>query len=154
MSVINILMQLRKVCNHPNLFDPRPTVSPFIDEGVACAFPALVVKSFEYNPFEMVDLAEYNLLFSHLHQLSYAVEESIVRRLDGKQMEQLSKVQQPVYVRLNDSRHFMQAIYRSRQNSRFLVINPKLKMDLILKPPLSEIPPGNCLVDFVHFLLI
>uniref|UniRef100_A0A3Q0RT20 Snf2-related CREBBP activator protein n=1 Tax=Amphilophus citrinellus TaxID=61819 RepID=A0A3Q0RT20_AMPCI len=24
MSVINILMQLRKVCNHPNLFDPRP----------------------------------------------------------------------------------------------------------------------------------
>uniref|UniRef100_A0A8C9WU67 Snf2-related CREBBP activator protein n=1 Tax=Scleropages formosus TaxID=113540 RepID=A0A8C9WU67_SCLFO len=30
MSVINILMQLRKVCNHPNLFDPRPIQSPFI----------------------------------------------------------------------------------------------------------------------------
>lgn len=29
MSVINILMQLRKVCNHPNLFDPRPVASPF-----------------------------------------------------------------------------------------------------------------------------
>jgi hypothetical protein len=23
-------MQLRKVCNHPNLFEPRPTVSPYI----------------------------------------------------------------------------------------------------------------------------
>ena len=30
LSVINVLMQLRKVCNHPNLFEPRPTVSPFI----------------------------------------------------------------------------------------------------------------------------
>ena len=30
LSVINVLMQLRKVCNHPNLFEPRPTISPFI----------------------------------------------------------------------------------------------------------------------------
>ncbi|KFD54150.1 hypothetical protein M514_04927 [Trichuris suis] len=27
-NVIGILMQLRKVCNHPNLFEPRPVVSP------------------------------------------------------------------------------------------------------------------------------
>ena len=25
-------MQLRKVCNHPNLFEPRPTVSPFVGQ--------------------------------------------------------------------------------------------------------------------------
>ncbi|CAF1172785.1 unnamed protein product [Rotaria sordida] len=29
MSVINILMQLRKVCNHPDLFESRPIISPF-----------------------------------------------------------------------------------------------------------------------------
>lgn len=29
LSVINILMQLRKVCNHPNMFEVRPTISPF-----------------------------------------------------------------------------------------------------------------------------
>ncbi|VUZ53377.1 unnamed protein product, partial [Hymenolepis diminuta] len=29
LSVMNILMQLRKVCNHPNLFEPRPITSPF-----------------------------------------------------------------------------------------------------------------------------
>ena len=34
LSVINVLMQLRKVCNHPNLFEPRPTVSPFIQGNV------------------------------------------------------------------------------------------------------------------------
>ncbi len=34
MSVINVLMQLRKVCNHPNLFEARPTLSPFVCEPV------------------------------------------------------------------------------------------------------------------------
>ena len=29
-GVVNILMQLRKVCNHPDLFAPRPTESPFV----------------------------------------------------------------------------------------------------------------------------
>lgn len=30
MSVLNIVMQLRKCCNHPNLFESRPVVSPFV----------------------------------------------------------------------------------------------------------------------------
>ncbi|KAF7256965.1 hypothetical protein EG68_06353 [Paragonimus skrjabini miyazakii] len=29
LSVMNVLMQLRKVCNHPNLFETRPILSPF-----------------------------------------------------------------------------------------------------------------------------
>ncbi|CAM4805983.1 unnamed protein product [Rotaria magnacalcarata] len=29
-SVINILMQLRKICNHPDLFESRPIISPFV----------------------------------------------------------------------------------------------------------------------------
>ena len=42
MSVINILMQLRKVCNHPDLFDPRPTLSPFVAEPLDYCVPSLV----------------------------------------------------------------------------------------------------------------
>jgi len=38
MGMMNVLMQLRKVCNHPDLFEPRPIVSPFICENI------------EYNP--------------------------------------------------------------------------------------------------------
>ena len=29
MSMMNVLMQLRKVCNHPDLFEPRSIVTPF-----------------------------------------------------------------------------------------------------------------------------
>jgi E1A-binding protein p400 len=42
MSVINILMQLRKVCNHPDLFDPRPTLSPFVAEPLEYRVPSAV----------------------------------------------------------------------------------------------------------------
>lgn len=38
MSIINCLMQLRKVCNHPDLFEPRPIVTPFVTRAVAADY--------------------------------------------------------------------------------------------------------------------
>ena len=53
MSVINILMQLRKVCNHPNLFDPRPIVSPFQMEEISLSTASLVLRALEKDPLEV-----------------------------------------------------------------------------------------------------
>uniref|UniRef100_A0A4W4FG96 Snf2-related CREBBP activator protein n=1 Tax=Electrophorus electricus TaxID=8005 RepID=A0A4W4FG96_ELEEL len=53
MSVINILMQLRKVCNHPNLFDPRPIQSPFIIEPVVYSTASLVLQALETSPLQV-----------------------------------------------------------------------------------------------------
>uniref|UniRef100_A0A670JGS7 Snf2 related CREBBP activator protein n=1 Tax=Podarcis muralis TaxID=64176 RepID=A0A670JGS7_PODMU len=52
MSVINILMQLRKVCNHPNLFDPRPIHSPFITEGICFNTASLILHALDNDPFK------------------------------------------------------------------------------------------------------
>ncbi|XP_069507730.1 helicase SRCAP isoform X2 [Ambystoma mexicanum] len=62
MSVINILMQLRKVCNHPNLFDPRPIHSPFITEGICFTTASLVLHALEKDPFKHVDLDIFDLI--------------------------------------------------------------------------------------------
>ncbi|CAI5445102.1 unnamed protein product [Caenorhabditis angaria] len=40
MSVLNIVMQLRKCCNHPNLFEQRPVVSPFVVPKAQLDLPA------------------------------------------------------------------------------------------------------------------
>ncbi|XP_035827815.1 helicase domino isoform X2 [Aplysia californica] len=56
MSVINILMQLRKVCNHPNLFDPRPIVSPFKMEGLVYKTASLATRVLEHDPFNDIDI--------------------------------------------------------------------------------------------------
>ncbi|PAV64012.1 hypothetical protein WR25_04929 [Diploscapter pachys] len=43
-SVLNIVMQLRKCCNHPNLFEPRPVVAPFILQPRQVVYPAMVMN--------------------------------------------------------------------------------------------------------------
>lgn len=67
LSVINVLMQLRKVCNHPNLFEVRPTMSPFRMDQVNMTVPSMVYNIVqEYNPLENIDLVALNLVFAQL----------------------------------------------------------------------------------------
>jgi SNF2 family DNA or RNA helicase len=68
MSVINILMQLRKVCNHPDLFDPRPIVSSFAFDTLDYHVPSLIFNLSEEINTERL---EFLLFF----QPSYPVME-------------------------------------------------------------------------------
>ncbi|VDO95310.1 unnamed protein product [Heligmosomoides polygyrus] len=43
LSVLNIVMQLRKCCNHPDLFEPRDVVSPMYVEKIRYVPPGLIV---------------------------------------------------------------------------------------------------------------
>lgn len=46
-SIMNVLMQLRKVCNHPDLFEPRSIESPFImQDRVRFNYSYLIYKAF------------------------------------------------------------------------------------------------------------
>ncbi|XP_055631475.1 helicase domino isoform X2 [Toxorhynchites rutilus septentrionalis] len=62
LSVINVLMQLRKVCNHPNMFEERPTISPFRMEGISFRTASLVYNMLNYDPFTQIDLSSLNLI--------------------------------------------------------------------------------------------
>lgn len=53
MSIMNILMQLRKVCNHPQLFDPRPVLSPFKTKGLTIQIPSLFKINSSRNFLEL-----------------------------------------------------------------------------------------------------
>ena len=58
MSVINILMQLRKVCNHPDLFESRPIVSPLSmpRKTIQYEIPKLLERIEFKNPYLDFDL--------------------------------------------------------------------------------------------------
>lgn len=66
LSVINVLMQLRKVCNHPNLFEVRPTISPFRMDGIRYRTASLATDLFRYDPLRDVNLQAINLDLMHL----------------------------------------------------------------------------------------
>lgn len=47
MGMMNVLMQLRKVCNHPDLFEPRSVTTPFVMEPLTISTAACVVDAIE-----------------------------------------------------------------------------------------------------------
>ena len=57
LSMMGVLMQLRKVCNHPDLFETRPIRTPFICECIELAIPRLV---------ERMAQIERGVVFSHV----------------------------------------------------------------------------------------
>ncbi|XP_015431567.1 PREDICTED: helicase domino [Dufourea novaeangliae] len=81
LSVINVLMQLRKVCNHPNLFEVRPTVSPFQMDAIEYVTASLIWSALEYDPFKHIDLSSLNLLLCDLELTHTAFVAHRVRRL-------------------------------------------------------------------------
>jgi len=61
MGIANILMQLRKVCNHPDLFEPRPIISSFDQQRIEQHIPSCIIKMFNYDPVQDLDLDFLNL---------------------------------------------------------------------------------------------
>ena len=41
-SMMNVVMQLRKVCNHPDLFELRPVVAPLVLPNLVLVMPSIV----------------------------------------------------------------------------------------------------------------
>uniref|UniRef100_A0A3Q3L9U9 Snf2-related CREBBP activator protein n=1 Tax=Mastacembelus armatus TaxID=205130 RepID=A0A3Q3L9U9_9TELE len=88
MSVINILMQLRKVCNHPNLFDPRPIQSPFITQPIVFHTASLVQDALEVAPLKRCDLSMFDLVGLESRVSRYQADVFLPRHKVSRQLIQ------------------------------------------------------------------
>ncbi|XP_039991417.1 helicase SRCAP [Xiphias gladius] len=88
MSVINILMQLRKVCNHPNLFDPRPIQSPFITQPIVFHTASLVQDALEVFPLKRCDLSMFDLVGVESRVSRYQADVFLPRHKVSRQLIQ------------------------------------------------------------------
>ncbi|GAB2295490.1 Pharynx and intestine in excess protein 1 [Dionaea muscipula] len=65
-GMLNVIMQLRKVCNHPDLFEGRPIVSSFDMVGIDMQLSSAVCSILSSGPFSGVDLSCLGLVFTFL----------------------------------------------------------------------------------------
>ncbi|XP_011622082.2 protein PHOTOPERIOD-INDEPENDENT EARLY FLOWERING 1 isoform X1 [Amborella trichopoda] len=65
-GMISIIMQLRKVCNHPDLFEGRPIISSFDMVGIYMQLSSSVCTVLSSGPLSKVDLMGLSFLFTHL----------------------------------------------------------------------------------------
>uniref|UniRef100_A0AAQ5XDA2 Snf2-related CREBBP activator protein n=1 Tax=Amphiprion ocellaris TaxID=80972 RepID=A0AAQ5XDA2_AMPOC len=111
MSVINILMQLRKVCNHPNLFDPRPIQSPFITQPIVFHTASLVQDAMEVSPLKRCDLSMFDLIglegrVSRYQADVFLPRHKVSRQLIQEIMESPEPPPRPKPVRMKVNRMF------------------------------------------------
>ncbi|XP_075165113.1 domino helicase [Haematobia irritans] len=97
LSVINILMQLRKVCNHPNMFEVRPTISPFQMDGITYETSRLICDLMEYDPFTQIDIHSLNLLLVELELTltAYVSHKSRLLAAPRKLIEEIDNIPDP-----------------------------------------------------------
>lgn len=76
-GMISVIMQLRKVCNHPDLFEGRPIVSSFDMPGIDMQLSSSVCSILSPGPFSKVDLEGLNFVFTQLDLMmtSWEVDE-------------------------------------------------------------------------------
>lgn len=65
-GMISVIMQLRKVCNHPDLFEGRPIVSSFDMTGINVQLSSSICSVLTPDLFSTVDLSGLGFLFTHL----------------------------------------------------------------------------------------
>lgn len=74
---MNVLMQLRKVCNHPDLFEARTIESPFImQDRVRYNYSSLIYKAFQNNPMKSVNMQSLNFILTEFESMSRVEYES------------------------------------------------------------------------------
>lgn len=93
LSIINCLMQLRKVCNHPDLFEVRPVVTSFaMDKSVVNFFEndeKVVRKLLSIGESSTtVDLSVLNLDFTNFESLNYFASDATNRLKYTQKLEE------------------------------------------------------------------
>ncbi|KAF3788946.1 PHOTOPERIOD-INDEPENDENT EARLY FLOWERING 1 protein [Nymphaea thermarum] len=100
-GMISVIMQLRKVCNHPDLFEGRPIISSYDMVGIDRQLSSSICGLLSYGPFSKVDLLGLSMLFTHLdfsmtsweHEelVAIATPPSLIRAVTG--LENVPKIE-------------------------------------------------------------
>ncbi|XP_026549204.1 E1A-binding protein p400-like, partial [Notechis scutatus] len=61
-SVLHVLMQLQKICNHPDLINPRLCGSSYVSEALQFSTASLALKALESNLWKVADLSLFDLI--------------------------------------------------------------------------------------------
>ncbi|KAK7425794.1 swr1 complex component [Neonectria magnoliae] len=110
LSIINCLMQLRKVCNHPDLFVDRPIMTSFrMQKSIASDYDVVEQRVqrllLAQKPMSTVDLGFLNLIPAKYEHLSTAKTDRIAQLSSHRALMELRETQkaraQQAYVNLD-----------------------------------------------------
>ncbi|XP_072289595.1 E1A-binding protein p400 isoform X2 [Eucyclogobius newberryi] len=97
-SVLQVLMQLQRVCNHPELVSPRDAKSSFFFSNLQFNIPSLVLGAIQKDPDMTADTSIFNLINNESKLTRYQTAEAVPKlKLSQPLIEELySGPEQPL----------------------------------------------------------
>ncbi|KAM4707662.1 E1A-binding protein p400 [Discoglossus pictus] len=121
-SVLHVLMQLQRICNHPELVDPRPSQSSYVCEALQYTTASLVLRALEYNKWKKADLSLFNLLGLENKMTRYEAQVLPAQKVTRKLIEEIYSSPEPAPVpnpvKIKPSRLFQPVLYGQKPEGR------------------------------------
>ncbi|XP_028680462.2 E1A-binding protein p400 isoform X4 [Erpetoichthys calabaricus] len=125
-SVLHVLMQLQRICNHPDLIHPRTTQSTYIFDALQYIVPSLILGALEYNRWKTVDMSIFDLIGSENRLSRYETEEvlpkqKITRKLIEEIFSSPDPPNRPKPMKIKPSRLFQPVQYGQKPEGKTVV---------------------------------
>ncbi|XP_056147460.1 E1A-binding protein p400 [Lampris incognitus] len=95
-SVLQVLMQLQRVCNHPDLVVSRDMGSSYFCSSLQYNTPSLVLEALQNDPWKMADLSIFDLISNENRLTRYQTEEAVPKlKITEKLIEEIHSAPDP-----------------------------------------------------------
>ncbi|XP_069612170.1 E1A-binding protein p400-like isoform X3 [Ranitomeya imitator] len=123
-SVLHVLTQLQRICNHPDLVDPRPQHSSYACDALQFKTASLVLQALEYDPWKNPDLSLFGLLELENKMTRYEAQVLAKRRVTRKLIQELysnpEPPPRPKREKIKPSRLFETVFYGQKPEGRIV----------------------------------
>ncbi|XP_075424740.1 E1A-binding protein p400 isoform X4 [Ascaphus truei] len=121
-SVLHVLMQLQRICNHPELVDPRPARSSYVCDALQYGTASLILQALAYDPWKKADLFLFDLLGMENKMTRYEAQVLPGQKVTRKLIEEIYSSPEPALrpnpVKMKPSRLFQPVLYGQKPDGR------------------------------------
>lgn len=124
-SVLHVLMQLQRICNHPDLINPRLSSTSYVSETLEYRTASLVLSALERDIWKESDLSLFDLIGMENKMTHYEAQMLPKQKVTRKLIEEIYSSPPPPArpnpVKLKPSRLFQPVQYGQKPEGRTVV---------------------------------
>uniref|UniRef100_A0A8C8ASP0 E1A binding protein p400 n=1 Tax=Otus sunia TaxID=257818 RepID=A0A8C8ASP0_9STRI len=124
-SVLHVLMQLQRICNHPDLINPRLSSTSYVSETLEYRTASLVLSALERDIWKESDLSLFDLIGMENQMTHYEAQMLPKQKVTRKLIEEIYSSPPPPArpnpVKLKPSRLFQPVQYGQKPEGRTVV---------------------------------
>lgn len=97
LRVLNVVLALKKICNHPDLLDSRSIVSPLAFPRLLYKVPSVVATALDFDPLKCIDILslDFNLIGFETSLSAFVAHRSRRFKTPKKLIEEIDSIPEP-----------------------------------------------------------